>query len=214
MRLASAAVKGGVSRFVGVGTCYEYEWPAEHPCDENDTPLASHTLYDTSKDACRRVLAARFTNEETSFAWARLFFLYGPGEAPGRLVSSIARNLIAGEEAPCSSGIAIRDFMDVRDAGAALASLALSKVEGAVNIGTGEGYKVAEIARRLGELSGRPDLVRIGALPDRAGEPPFIVADTRRLGDEVGFRNMHSLDEGLSNALQFWRTQAEGGAVR
>ncbi|WP_421862857.1 NAD-dependent epimerase/dehydratase family protein [Parvibaculum sp.] len=214
MRLASAAAESGVRRFVGVGTCYEYDWPAASPCVEEHTPLASHTLYDTSKDACRRVLAARFTGEETSFAWGRLFFLYGPHEAANRLVSSVARNLITGRDAPCSRGTAFRDFMDVRDAGAALAALALSKVEGAVNIGTGEGHNIADIARRLGELSGRPELVRIGALPDRQGEPPFIVADANRLGTEVGFKSSRSLDEGLSDALGFWRTHVENGATR
>lgn len=214
MRLASAAADYGVNRFVGVGTCYEYDWPVDAPCDEYLTPVASHTLYDTSKDACRRVLAARFTGEETNFAWARLFFLYGAHEAPKRLVSSLAQNLIAGRPAPCSRGAATRDFMDVRDAGAAIVSLALSKVEGPVNIGSGDGHSIAEIASKLGDLSGRPELVQIGELPDRPGEPPFVVANVSRLHGEVGFRSTYSLEDGLSDALHFWRMQTGGEATQ
>ncbi|HAC60498.1 MAG TPA: NAD(P)-dependent oxidoreductase [Rhodobiaceae bacterium] len=209
--LAAASARAGVKRFVGVGTCYEYEWPDDAPCDERATPLAAHTLYDTSKDACRRIMEARFAGTETSFAWARLFFLYGPAEGPNRLVSSIARNLAAGKSAACSRGRAVRDFMDVRDAGAALAAIALADVEGAINVGTGQGYPVSAVASSLGELAGRPDLVRIGDLPDRIGEPPFIVASVERLNREVGFETSRSLKEGLADALAFWNAQIENG---
>src|SRR3546814_145026 len=145
-----------------------------------------------------------------SFAWARLFFLYGLYENPARLVSSVARALLRGEEARCSSGLAIRDFMDVRDAGAALAALASSNVEGPVNIASGAPISVADLVRRLARLAGRDDLLRLGALPDRAGEPPRIVADIARLKVEVGFVPAHDLDSGLRNVLSFWAdTQAD-----
>lgn len=211
LALARAAADLGVGRFVGTGTCYEYDWPAEGPCDEYTTPSAPHMLYDVSKDSCRRVLEAFFEERQVAFSWARLFFLYGPGEAQGRLVSSIARSLLAGEPALCSAGLAERDFMDVRDAGAALAALAMSEVRGIVNIGTGTAPSVAEIAQQLGKLAGRPELVKLGALPDRQGEPPRIVASTERLHGEVGFSGGRSLEQGLDEALSFWRAAARGG---
>lgn len=214
LSLAAAAAQVGVKRFVGVGTCYEYDWPDAEPCDEIATPLASHTLYDTCKDACRRVLASRFSGTDMSFAWARLFFLYGPYEEPRRLVSSVARSLVDGKAAPCSRGEAIRDFMDARDAGAALAAIALSGAEGAINVGTGQGHRVSEVASLLGDLAKRPELVRIGELPDRAGEPPFIVAGVKRLREEVGFRHTRTLQEGLANALDFWKAQRESEGRR
>ncbi|PKQ09545.1 MAG: NAD(P)-dependent oxidoreductase [Alphaproteobacteria bacterium HGW-Alphaproteobacteria-12] len=204
MTLARAAAQAGASRFVAAGTCYEYDWPEAGDCNERDTPLAGHTLYDTSKDATRRVLEAFCADRAMSFAWARLFFLYGPGEAQARLVASLARALTREEEAPMSRGLAIRDFIDVRDAGAALSALALSQVTGPVNIGTGKEIGVAELALKLGELSGRPDLVRLGALPDRIGEPPRIVADIGRLRSEVGYSPSTTLESGLRNVLDFW----------
>ncbi len=102
----------------------------------------------------------------------------------------------------------MRDFLDTRDAGGALAALALSDIKGAINIGSGEGVSIASIARRLGRIAGRPDLIRIGALPNRAGEPPRIVADVHRLRDEVGFRPSRSLDEGLAETYAWWRRQS------
>lgn len=202
--LARCAAASGARRFVGTGTCYEYDWPADAPCNELSTPLKAHTLYDETKDACRRSLAGIAAEADMSCAWARLFFLYGPHEAPGRLVSSVARSLVRGEEALCSAGLAVRDFMDVRDAGAALTALARSSVSGPVNIASGEAITVADLVRRLARLAGRDDLLRLGALPDRPGEPPRIVADIDRLRHEVGFLPARDLDAGLRDALSFW----------
>jgi nucleoside-diphosphate-sugar epimerase len=205
--LARASAESGVVRFVATGTCYEYDWPADGNCDETSTALAGHSLYDISKDACRRALTRFFELHSIPFAWARLFFLYGPHETASRLVASLARALTNGEPALCSPGLAIRDFIDVRDAGKALAAVTLSSAVGPVNIATGQAVRVADLATTLGKLAGRPELVRLGALPDRAGEPPRIVANVSRLRDEVSFQPARTLEAGLGDALSFWSEQ-------
>jgi nucleoside-diphosphate-sugar epimerase len=209
LQLARTAAEAGATRFVGVGTCYEYAFPAEGNCDEGSTPIEPTTLYGVSKDATRRVLEEFAAATGISFAWARLFYLYGPGEAPSRLVASVARALAAGEAARCASGRPVRDFMDVRDAGDAIAALALSGVTGAVNVATGDGYSIADAVGRLAALAGRADLLQLGALADRPGEPRRIVAEVRRLRNEVGFQPAHTLDEGLLHALQYWVRKRE-----
>jgi nucleoside-diphosphate-sugar epimerase len=212
LHLARAAAANGTTRFIGTGTCYEYDWPATGDCRETGTPLKPALLYGVAKDATRRVLEEFAMAHNLGMAWARLFFLYGPGEGTARLVPSLARALVAGEPARCSSGTVIRDFMDVRDAGRALALLALSDVTGAVNIASGTGTGIADLARMLGRLAARPELVHIGALPDRPGEPPRIVADVTRLTDDVGFRPDHALEAGLGEALVYWGKAGRGDA--
>ena len=203
--LARAAADCGVRRFVGTGTCYEYAWPDNASCSEHTTPVVPSLLYGISKDATRRVLESFCVIHGMEFAWARLFFMYGQGEGSARLVPSIAQSLAAGHAARCSSGLAIRDFMNVRDAGAALAALTMSNVTGAVNVASGQGIAISEVARILGRLAGRPELVHLGALPDRLDEPPRIVANVERLCHEVGFNSCRSLEEGLGEALNFVR---------
>jgi nucleoside-diphosphate-sugar epimerase len=206
--LARAAAEAGCRHFTGVGTCFEYNWPAADDCNERTTPLAGHTLYDIAKSSCRSVLDALFASQGLGFAWARLFFLYGPDEDPRRLVASVARALVRGEAARCSQGLAVRDFMDVRDAGAALAAITLSGATDTINVGAGHGARVAEVASMLGRLAGRPELIKLGALPDRADEPVRIVADTTRLTTEVGFRPRFDLETGLREALDYWGDDA------
>lgn len=206
LRLVRAAVEAGTRRLCVTGTCFEYDWPTEGDCVEGVTRLRTHTLYDAAKDSCRRVLESFAALTGSSFAWARLFHLYGPGEAPDRLVSSIARALVAGRPARASRGLAIRDYMDVRDAGAALARLVTSDVSGPVNIATGEAASIAQIATTLARLALRPDLSQLGALPDRLDEPPRIVADVTRLRRDVaGAEAPRPLEQGLAEALAYWR---------
>src|SRR6266849_191436 len=172
LELVAAMVKHGTHRICVAGTCFEYDWPEDDNCDEFETNVANHTLYDTTKDACRRVRSHFAMEKRLSFAWARLFHLYGPAEHPDRLVSSICRSLVHGKTALSSSGAVLRDFMDVRDAGAALAAIVVSNVTGPVNVASGEITRVRDIAAALGEIAGRSELIQIGALPDRPNDPP------------------------------------------
>ncbi len=201
LELAKAASAVGVGRFVGVGTCFEYCWPAEGNCDEAATPIAPTTLYAVAKDAARRVIDEM---NRFSFAWARLFYLFGRFEHEHRLVASVASKLARDQPALLSQGLVVRDFMDTRDAGEALAIMALSDVRGAVNIASGMDVSVADIAKRLGEISGKSRLLNFGALPDRLDEPPRIVAQVQRLRDEVGFNSPRSLDQGLAETYEWW----------
>jgi nucleoside-diphosphate-sugar epimerase len=99
----------------------------------------------------------------------------------------------------------VRDFLHVADVAGAFAALVGSDVSGAVNVASGEGVEIREVVERIGALAARPDLLRIGALPAREGDPPRLVAGTRRLNDEVGWQPRFSLEDGLRDALDWWR---------
>jgi nucleoside-diphosphate-sugar epimerase len=212
IHLARAAVDAGASRIVGVGTCVEYAPPEEHDCDEHTTLVEPTTLYGISKDAARRAISGYASEIGFSFAWARLFHMFGPFEDPRRLVPSVSVQLACGLPAALSSGRALRDFMDVRDVGEALAMLTLSDVAGAVNIGSGRAVSVGEIADHLADIAGRGGLIRRGDLPDRPDEAPRIVAATRRLNAEVGYPPPRPLRENLADAYDWWLNRAKSVA--
>jgi nucleoside-diphosphate-sugar epimerase len=206
LALLRAFAGSGGRRAVVAGTCAEYDWSAAgERCSEQVTPLRPATLYGAAKHALHGV-AARYA-EQAGFelAWGRIFFVYGPGEPDGRLIPSVGRALLAGEPVPTTAGHQVRDFMHVQDLAAAFAALAESGVTGAVNVASGDPVAVREVVDRLAELAGRPDLPRPGALPDREGDPPRLVADVSRLRDEVGFAPRIGLLEGLAGTLEWLR---------
>jgi len=203
-RLIEAFQANGGTRVVMAGTCAEYDWTdlGDGVCREGVTPIKPHTLYGQSKVDTHAWLAEYAAKSGLSYAWGRLFLLFGEGESAKRLVPSVASALAAGRVAECSSGIQIRDFMDGRDAGAAFAALLMSDVVGALNIASGEGCAIGEVVTILGEISGHPELIHLGAFADRADDPVKLVACVDRLRQEVGFKSTHELRESLFEAYQ------------
>ncbi len=82
-----------------------------------------------------------------------------------------------------------------------------SLVVGPVNIGSDHKTTVAQVARTIARPAGRPDLLRLGALPTTPDDPPYLVADVARLTQEVGFRPTIALADGLRDAVQWWHEQ-------
>ncbi len=115
---ARFAAMGG-KRFVGAGSCAEYDWSdgslAAGVCEEGLTPCRPSTLYGRSKLRFCEHLSA---HGALSQAWGRLFFLYGPWEDPRRLVPTIIQSLLEGQAgAGSDQGTTVRDFLDAREAG-------------------------------------------------------------------------------------------------
>jgi nucleoside-diphosphate-sugar epimerase len=198
--LLEAFARAGGLRAVTVGTCAEYDWSAGGRLAE-DAPCRPATRYGQAKLALARAGAEM----ALPVAHARLFFPYGPGEDPRRLVPSVARAVLAGREAPISGGTQVRDFVHASDVGAALAGLVAGEVAGPVNVGSGEGTAVREVARLVAAAAGREELLDVGALTDRPGEPDKLVADVSRLAAETGWRPEVTLEEGIRRTVAWWR---------
>ena len=214
LRLLRVFAEGGGRRAVMLGTCAEYDWsPAQGPLSEDSSPISPRTLYGVAKDATRRVSEALAERAGVELAWARLFFLYGPREAPQRLVPSVIRSLLAGEPVSTTLGTQRRDLLHVEDVARALATLLESAVTGAVNIASGKAITLAEVVDQIALTVARPELVLRGVLADRPGEPSLLQADVRRLREEVGFRPEIRLDEGIDRTVAWWRAQGVGSAV-
>ena len=198
------AASGG-RRAVMAGSCAEYDW-SHSELDETRTPLVPRTLYGEAKRALHTLLERAAAQSGVELAWGRLFFLYGPHEAEGRLVSDVARALLAGREARCSEGSQQRDFMHVADAGRAFAALVASDVTGPVNVASGECVPVRSIVAALGELTGGTGLIRYGTA-NRPDEPPRLSASVERLRQRTGFESMYDLRSGLAQTVDWWRAQ-------
>jgi len=205
LRLVRSFVGQGGRRMVVLGSCAEYDWSdGAGPISELSRQVSPVTMYGVAKDALRRVLTSYAGQEGFELAWGRPFFLYGPREAPERLVPSIVRSLLANKPIATSSGRQIRDYMHVEDLALAIIALLDSPLVGEVNLASGVGVSLNELISLIVDLTGAPDLIHWGGLPDRPWESPSLVADVARLRDEVGFSPRWSLAEGLDATVRWW----------
>ncbi len=207
LRLLRAFVAAGGRRAVLAGTCAEYEWSRER-YEEASAALTPATMYGVAKDATRRVAERLLADAGVELAWGRIFMPYGPREGDRRLLSSVIAALLAGEQVPVSAGTQVRDFIYADDVASAFVAILDSSVQGPVNVGSGRGHEIGELVRLAAEQLGRPELIRWGALPQRAGEPASLVADVTRLREEVGFTAAVDLPEGVARTIAWWRERA------
>ncbi|HEV7991743.1 MAG TPA: NAD(P)-dependent oxidoreductase [Gemmatimonadaceae bacterium] len=173
LALASGAARAGVRRFVGLGSCTEYDTRSGDL--SIDTPLLPESPYAAAKVATYCGLAHWLPSQRVQLAWCRLFYLYGEGEDERRLAAHIRARLAVGETADLTSGTQVRDFLDVRDAGRMIADVALGTVTGPVNICSGVPTTVRQLAERIADEYGRRDLLRFGVRPDNLFDPPRVV---------------------------------------
>ncbi len=204
VRLLQAFVGAGGRRAVCAGSCAEYDW-RWGVCSEETTPTNPATVYGASKRALGLMAGSCARAGGASLAWGRIFFVYGPHEPEGRLVSTVVRSLLAGDVAACTDGTQQRDFLYVGDVAAALVRLLWSDADGAFNIGSGEAVAVRDVALRIADKLGGRHLLAFGARRSAEAEPPLVAADTHRLR-ALGWAPTHTLDSGLDATIAWWRT--------
>jgi len=209
LRLVRLFRDRGGERIVLAGTCAEYDW-TEGLCSEQTTPLAPRGVYGVCKHALRLVVEAYAAQAELSAAWGRIFFLFGPWEQPQRLVPSVVQALLRGEQAVVDHPEPARDFLYAGDVGAAFAALLDSDVRGPVNIGSGEAMRIGDLVQAVAAEVGAPELVHLGGSTRVDEAPPLVVADVRRLREEVGWQPERSLAEAVALTVHWWRARERG----
>ena len=165
-----------------VGSMAEYA-PRNRPLSETDQCYPT-TAYGIAKHAVTLYALAYCHPENISLRLPRLFHIYGPGEAPGRLFPTLLAGLAKQESIALSSGNQRRDFIHVADACEALIRLAVCNEAAGkiVNIGTGETCSVRDVAHWVaGQLNVDSDLLKFGHREPSPGDHDLLVADTTRL---------------------------------
>jgi len=173
LNMAQGATVAGVRRIVGVGTCIEYD--LNMGVLTSETPLNPLTPYAATKAAAYLGLKEYLPAREVEFAWCRLFYLFGDGEDSRRLVPYLRERLRAGEVAQLSSGNQVRDYMDVEEAGAMIAEVAVSDYRGGANVCSGIPVTIRQLAEQIADEYNARELLKFGARPDNPHDPPFIV---------------------------------------
>jgi nucleoside-diphosphate-sugar epimerase len=173
IKLAFVVARSSVTKFVGIGSCLEYA-PSTSNLAAN-SPLLASNLYSLCKIQTSASISEIFAHFATKFAWLRLFYLFGDGESDGRLVPTIHKQLSRGQQLDILSPDTVIDMMHVESAAFAIADLVLGSGTGTVNICSGKGVKIKDIALEIASQYERKDLIKCDTHGDADGKTNRIV---------------------------------------
>lgn len=202
------AFQSGCHRIVLLGSSLEYARSLK-PHGEDD-PLQPDSLRGATKVAATLIARQWAQDNQTQLSVLRPFSVYGPWEAPQRLIPTAIRAALRGEELLLTKPGLRRDLVFVEDVAEACLQAAVNgPMDGrAINIGSGRQISNEEIVACVGKILGRSIRIRSGAFPSRPTDRHHWVADISRARDLLGWEPQHSLTAGLSKTIE-WQKKFE-----
>jgi GDP-4-dehydro-6-deoxy-D-mannose reductase len=211
-------------RILVVGSAEEYGMveARDLPLGE-DAPLRPATPYAVSKIS-QGYLALQYALAfHMGIIRTRTFHHTGPGRGASFAESAFARQIVdveTGRRPPVldvGNLEAVRDFSDARDVVRAYWVLLESGHAGDVyNVCSGKGIRIRDVLEKLIAASGVEVEIRVDPERLRPADVPVLVGNPARLRAATGWEPRVSLDQSLTDLLQYWRervvTEAPTGA--
>jgi UDP-glucose 4-epimerase len=228
VELLEAMKDAGVTRLVYSSTAAVYGEPRRVPIAEADRtePINPYGATKLAFEGAMRWFCAAHDFRAISL---RYFNVAGATELNGedhepethlmplvlRVASGEATHVqIHGQDYPTPDGTCIRDFLHVRDiANAHLLALdATGEADASLevyNLGSAAGFSVREVVESARRVTGRAIPAR--PVKRRVGDPPVLVASSRRARRELGWQPQHSSLEQMLADSWAWRQAHPAG---
>jgi UDP-glucose 4-epimerase len=226
--LLEAMRDAGVTRLVYSSTAAVYGEPRRVPIAESDRtePINPYGATKLAFEGAMRWFAAAHGFQAISL---RYFNVAGATDRNGedhhpethliplvlRVAAGEANHIqIFGQDYSTPDGTCIRDFIHVRDLGSAHLLALEATAEGdpsleVYNLGSAAGFSVREVVEAARKVTGRAIPARV--VKRRVGDPPVLVASSRRARRELGWHPRHSkLEEMLADAWAWKLANPQG----
>ena len=223
--LFTAMERAGITRIVFSSTAAYYGTPERVPITE-DFPSAPVSPYGESKVMVEKILG--WLDQYRGLRSIALRYFNACGAEPGtelgeqhdpetHLIPLLLRAAetgkpitIFGDDYATPDGTCIRDYIHVSDLAEAHILAVESLMNGGrsdqFNVGTGTGRSVREVIEAVEEVTGGKVPYTIG--PRRPGDPPELVADSRKLRNTLGWSPKYAeLRDIVRTAWEFERKQ-------
>src|SRR5881409_2024675 len=216
LNLLDAMIATGVQRIVFSSTCAIFGLPERLPIEET-TPARPINPYGESKLAFEKILHWYDRIHGLKFVSLRYFNAAGATKNFGEdhrqethLVPNVLKVALGqkphveiyGTDYETPDGTCIRDYIHIVDlARAHILALDAARSE-LYNLGTGGGSSVRDVIAACRKITGRKvDTVEI---PRRAGDPPRLIASSKKIEKELGWRpEFQSLDTIIESAWKW-----------
>jgi nucleoside-diphosphate-sugar epimerase len=180
-RFLKGLVDAGLRSIVVTGTCFEYGMQSGALREDMATRPANP--YAVAKDSLRRQLEHLKNDHLFALTWARLFYLYGPGQSRTSLRPQLEEAVARGDKMfNMSGGQQLRDYLPVAEVARNLVSLAVgNRDNGIVNICSGTPISLRELVECWITQNKWPIKLNLGYYPYPDYEPMEFWGDRKKL---------------------------------
>lgn len=198
-----------------------YGTPEKVPITE-DSPLRPESVYGETKLVIERALD--WYSKLRGLRYVSLRYFNAAGASPSGRLGELHRPethliplclhaimglrdklVVFGDDYPTPDGTCIRDYIHVDDLAdahiLALEYLLSGGDSRGYNLGSEKGYSNLEVINTVGKVLGKNVPWEIGKR--RPGDPPVLLADSKRIKSELGWRPRYSLEEIIGHAWAF-----------
>jgi dTDP-6-deoxy-L-talose 4-dehydrogenase (NAD+) len=180
-RFLKTLVGSGLKNLLVTGTCFEYGMQSG-PLRE-DLEARPNNPYGFAKDTLRRQL--EYLQQVTPFnlTWARLFYLYGEGQAENSLLPQLKKAIHRGDRVfNMSGGEQLRDYLPISEVAKYIVSLATTAREnGIVNVCSGKPISVRRLVETWIKENGWSIDLQLDHYPYPDYEPMAFWGDRSKL---------------------------------
>ena len=204
------------ARVFQASTSEVYGDPEVHPQPESYwgsvNPIGIRSCYDEGKRCAETLFFDYHRQNGVDIRIVRIFNTYGPRMSPqdGRVVSNFIVKALRGEDITIfGDGSQTRSFCyysDLIDGFVRL--MEQDKLVGPVNIGNPGEFTMLELAEKVIHLTGTQSRIVYEALPE--DDPKQRQPDIELAKTELGWEPRVSLDEGLVETIDYFRSYLDG----
>jgi dTDP-glucose 4,6-dehydratase len=211
--LLQVARKIGVERFVHISTDEVYgDLKVGAFADEN-SPLEPSSPYSSSKAASDLLVRSYVRTYEFPALITRSSNNYGPYQFPEKFLPLMITNVLDDKPLPIyGDGGQQRNWLHVQDnCRGILAVLERGRVGEVYNIGSLDVQENLTLARRLLRMMDKPEAL-LSYVGDRPGHDRRYALNCKKIEDELGWKPLIPLDEGLRQTIQWYKSNADWSA--
>ncbi len=190
------AAELGCSKFLFSGSQAEYGHGQDGSLKKEDGAVDPVSEYGKAKLEVLQQAEAAAGQHLPEYIHMRLFSVYGPGDHPTSLISTLVRGLEAGERIPLGPCTQSWNYLYITDAAKAIALLCEKGHAGIYNIAGRETRVLSDFVREAQEIIGGTGEVVFGVRPNNAEGPADLSPDTSRI-EALGFAPEVSFAEGI-----------------
>ena len=168
---------------------------------------AVNNIYGICKHMTHCLVDVECQRQGIDYVWMQFSNLYGPYSINGNIVGYTIKELLQNHEASFGPANQVYDLLYIEDLVYAAYLLGVSETkQHTYYIGSGKTRKLSEFLIEIGEVAGKPQLIKIGARPDdgtRYEESWFDITPLKR---DTCYEPRVNYQDGLRDTINWMKT--------